>query len=175
MVRSASIVAVVATLILLPGREPSAQANGARPPSLTDVKSYHTVKVAEGIYAFVAPDGITPMVNGNSLAVIGDDGVLVVDTGQLPSIAKWEIAQIKALTKQSVRYIVNTHWHPDHWVGNQTFQAAFPDVVIVSTPATRDAMMTRAPQFIDPNVPGGYIYPGGTYSLSPFYWSILLI
>lgn len=150
MVRSASIVAVLAALIFLSGREVKAQVSAAPPPSLTDVKSYHMVKVAEGVFAFIAPDGITPMVNGNSLAVIGDDGVLVVDTGQLPSIAKWEIAQIRALTRQPIRYIVNTHWHPDHWVGNQTFQAAFPGVVIVSTPSTREAMMTQAPQFIDP-------------------------
>src|SRR5438128_286699 len=60
--------------------------------------SYKTVKVADGVYAFIAPDSLTPVVSGNSIAVIGDDGVLVVDSGHFPTLTKKMIAEIRALT-----------------------------------------------------------------------------
>jgi glyoxylase-like metal-dependent hydrolase (beta-lactamase superfamily II) len=47
-----------------------------------------------------------------------------------------------------VRYIVNTHWHPDHWLGDGAFKAAFPGAVIVSTPNTSTLMATKAQPFI---------------------------
>ncbi len=124
----------------------------SEPLSPADTSSYRVVLVATGIYVFVAPDGITPMVSGNSTVVIGDDGVLVVDSGQFPSVARWEIAKIRSLTNLPVRYLVNTHWHPDHWLGNGEFRAAFPGVVIVSTPITRNLMETQARPLIDPKI-----------------------
>jgi glyoxylase-like metal-dependent hydrolase (beta-lactamase superfamily II) len=122
------------------------------PPTPADSANHQMVKVAEGIYSFVPPDGITPMVSGNSTVIIGDDAVLVVDTGQFPSIARWEIARIKELTSKPVRYIVNTHWHPDHWVGNGVFRAAYPDAAIIATPATEAAMHHDAQPFLDPKI-----------------------
>src|ERR1700693_1846943 len=77
-------------------------------------KVYHTEKLAEGVYDFIAPEPRTQVVSGNSVAVIGDDGVLVVDTGNVPSLARRMIGEIRKLTDKPVRFIVNTHWHPDH-------------------------------------------------------------
>jgi cyclase len=128
-------------------RVPPAQPT-ADPPNPADFGNYKTVKVADGVYAFIAPDGITPVVSGNTMVVIGDDGVLIVDTGQFPSVARQEIAAIRRLTPLPVRYIVNTHWHPDHWLGNGAFKAAFPDVKIISTPNTADLMASKAQPFI---------------------------
>ena len=127
------------------------------PLSPADTASYRMVKVAKGVFAFIAPDGITPAVSGNSTVVIGDDGVLVVDTGQYPDVTRWEIEKIRALTDKPVRYVVNTHWHPDHWLGNGEFLAAFPDAVIVSTPVTLELMKTQAQPFIDPKVAAGTV------------------
>src|SRR5271167_2413428 len=63
-----------------------------------DAKSHVWEKVGEGVYAFISPIGITPLVSGNSLVVVGDESVLVVDTGQFPSLARAEIANIRRLT-----------------------------------------------------------------------------
>src|SRR5262245_58408984 len=108
---------------------------------------YQTAKLAEGIYAFIAPESKTPFVSGNSLAVIGSDGVLVVDSTNVPSLARRMIAEIKRLTDKPVRFLVNTHWHPDHLMGNSAYQEAFPDVAIVSTTATRDAADAQLPAY----------------------------
>jgi glyoxylase-like metal-dependent hydrolase (beta-lactamase superfamily II) len=95
-------------------------------------QSYQTVTVAPGVVAFIAPEGRTGTVQGNSVAVIGSAGVLVVDTGQFADLTRRMIADIKKLTDQPVRFVVNTHWHGDHLLGNYQYKAAFPGVVIVN-------------------------------------------
>ena len=53
---------------------------------------------------------------------IGREAVLVVDTGQFPSIAARVIADRRKTTSAPVRYVVNTHWNGDHLLGNDTFR-----------------------------------------------------
>jgi cyclase len=113
-------------------------------------KSHEWQKVGEGVFAFISPIGITPMVSGNSLVVIGDGGVLVVDTGQFPSLARAEIAGIRQLTPLPVRYVVNTHWHPDHWIGNDEFRRAYPGVSIIATQNTRDLAASLGSKYATP-------------------------
>jgi cyclase len=116
---------------------PTAMAGpGGFPAFPEDPQTHHWEKVGEGVYAFISPPGVTPLVTGNSLVVVGDDGLLVVDSGQFPSLARAEIAEIKKLSPLPVRYVVNTHWHPDHWLGNGEFRKAWPGVAIVSTENT---------------------------------------
>jgi cyclase len=121
----------------------------AKFPAFPEDPLTHTwEKVGEGIYAFISPIGISPLVSGNSLVVIGDDSVLVVDTGQFPSLARAEIAKIRQLTALPVRYIVTTHWHSDHWTGNAEFARAYPGVSIIATANTRTLAQTRGAQYI---------------------------
>src|SRR5206468_10544666 len=51
------------------------------------------------------------------------------------------LQEIKKLTDQPVRYLVNSHWHWDHWGGNQAIREAFPGVAIISQEKTRNLMM----------------------------------
>ena len=122
----------------------------ALPAAASDVTTkFETVKVAEGIYAFIAPEPKSGLVNGNVVAVIGDDGVLVVDTGQIPSLAKRMLAVIRTKTDKPVRYVVNTHWHWDHNLANHVFRDAYPNVAIVSTAFTRQGLVDWTPPFQD--------------------------
>jgi glyoxylase-like metal-dependent hydrolase (beta-lactamase superfamily II) len=100
-------------------------------------------RLAEGVYAFIAPDSRTAYFNGNTLVVVGEDGVLVVDSGDALPATRRTIAEIKRLTPLPVRFLVNTHWHWDHALGNGEYRAAFPGVTIVSTAATRELMDTK--------------------------------
>ena len=68
----------------------------------------------------------------NTLASVGEDGVLIVDANYI-EYSKYLKAEIKKLGKEKVDYIVNTHWHFDHCGGNKYFGKeakiiAHPDV-----------------------------------------------
>jgi cyclase len=60
---------------------------------------------------------------GNVAVQAGDDGVLVVDTG-LAQNADRLLAAIKKLSDKPIRWIVNTHFHPDHTGGNEALSKA---------------------------------------------------
>jgi cyclase len=55
---------------------------------------------------------------GNITVQTGSDGVLLVDTGLAPMSAK-VLAAVRSLSDRPVRYIINTHVHPDHVGGNE--------------------------------------------------------
>jgi glyoxylase-like metal-dependent hydrolase (beta-lactamase superfamily II) len=99
-----------------------------------------TVQLADGVYQFItAPDGYVP--NGNCVAVINENDVLVFDTFTRPSSADEVVAEIRKITPKPVRYVVNSHWHPDHWSGNEVFVREFPGVEIIASEETRQFML----------------------------------
>lgn len=53
--------------------------------------------------------------------VLGDDGVLVVDTRSTHQEANELVRDLQTLTIVPVRWVVNTHWHWDHSFGNAVF------------------------------------------------------
>ncbi len=66
---------------------------------------------------------------GNVTIQVGDDGVLVVDT-QMEGASEKLIAKIREIAgKQPIRYIVNTHFHPDHVGGNAAVAIAGEQIV----------------------------------------------
>src|SRR6185436_5554300 len=67
-------------------------------------------------------------------------GVLVVDSCLLPSAAREDIAQIRQWTNKPVTWLVNTHWHFDHTLGNAAYAEAWPGVQIVATRHTQKAI-----------------------------------
>lgn len=58
--------------------------------------------------------------NGNTLVFAGEDGVLVVDTKSV-ELAEALLGKISKISKQPIRFVVNTHWHFDHVAGNEIF------------------------------------------------------
>jgi len=105
-------------------------------------------QLADGVYAFVWTKPFDDPIEGNSLAVIGDDGVLVVDAQLFPSSARRVIAELRKLTDKPVRWLVNTHWHDDHTNGNFVFRQEFPGVELIAHRDTRSNLLahTYAPR-----------------------------
>src|SRR6185295_10239565 len=89
---------------------------------------FKIVKLAKGVYAAIRtePPGLT--VNANSVFIINDSDVVVVDTTLTPGTARETIAALRQLTNKPVEYVINTHWHDDHIMGNQAYREAFPGV-----------------------------------------------
>jgi len=104
--------------------------------------SFETVKVAEGIYAFIEAPG-KAIVSGNTTVVIGDEAVLVVDTGHHPELSRRMTEEIRKLTAKPVKYVLNTHWHNDHVGGNSIFAEAFPEARFVAHSFTAKILDTE--------------------------------
>ena len=60
---------------------------------------------------------------GNIAVQIGDQGILVVDTG-LAAMSDKVVAAIRKLSDKPIQYIINTHVHPDHIGGNEAVRKA---------------------------------------------------
>jgi cyclase len=65
---------------------------------------------------------------GNIAVQVGKEGVLLVDTGLAASSDK-VLATVKGMSKGTIRYIVNTHFHADHTGGNDKLAAAGSAIV----------------------------------------------
>ena len=100
--------------------------------------NFELAKVGDGVYAAIRkePPGLT--VNGNSTFIINDDYVVVVDTTLTPGTAKEEIAALRKLTTKPVKYVINTHWHDDHIMGNQAYRDAYTAVEFIAHANTHD-------------------------------------
>jgi glyoxylase-like metal-dependent hydrolase (beta-lactamase superfamily II) len=119
----------------------AALALGAARPQ-PDTAGFEVQKVADGVYAAIrkGPPGL--MFDANSIFIVNDADVVVVDTNITPTSARATLAALKALTPKPVRTIINTHWHDDHVVGNQVYRDAFPGVEIIAHARSADAMAT---------------------------------
>jgi cyclase len=87
--------------------------------------------ISDNVYVrIVSPDSNAV---GNTGVVVLDHAVLVFDTHFTPEAGKEFAAQIRSVTPKPVRYVVNSHFHPDHTHGNQ----AFADALIIGSTITR--------------------------------------
>ena len=71
----------------------------------------HVLPVQGNVYMLVGPVG-------NSTVHVGNDGVLVVDT-QYAELSDKILTAIRELSDKPLRYVINTHAHPDHVGGNE--------------------------------------------------------
>ena len=104
-------------------------------PSFADsvsVKQRTVEQLAPGVWFLRDADAPDAFPQGNVTVVIGAREVLVVDSRYLPSTAKRDIEFVRSKTELPVRWLVNTHWHYDHTLGNAEWSRAFPELDIVA-------------------------------------------
>ena len=82
----------------------------------------------------------TQLFSGNTTVIIGGRQVFVVDTCYLPSEARQDIAQIRQWTDRPVSFVLNTHFHNDHNLGNRAYMDAFPALTIIAHVETKREM-----------------------------------
>jgi cyclase len=110
------------------------------------------IDVADGVYLFVSKPYGDVGLDGNSIAIVGRDAVLVFDTNGTPASAAQVLAQIRSLTPKPVRYVVNSHWHWDHWYGTEVYTAAFPGLKVIAHEKTKTLMAGPALEFNRPGL-----------------------
>ena len=113
-----------------------------------DLFDVEVQKVADGVYVAARPEPLRPFVEGNATIIINDGDVVVVDANGSPHMARNVIAQIRKLTGNPVRYLIQTHIHRDHRFGAQEYVKAFPGVEIVAHPIVEQIVSRSGDQFV---------------------------
>ncbi len=81
-------------------------------------------QIGPSIWAAINNRASKAQAGGNAGFVIGDDGVVVIDTFVNAEAAAQLLAEIRKVTKLPIRFAINTHYHADHVVGNRVFADA---------------------------------------------------
>lgn len=95
------------------------QTRGAAVQSPDGSPSHRFEELADGVYFAIGTGAMTVM--SNSLVLVNDDHVMLVDTSVTPAAARGLVAGIETLTDKPIKYVFNTHYHFDHAHGNQIF------------------------------------------------------
>jgi len=113
------IVAALAALLLLPAGASIAQESPTH-------KAAPEITLRQ-----VAPDQyfLFDYASSNASFLVTDEGVLVVDTRQHVRDGEDLIARIRKVTDKPIKWVVNSHFHADHYLGNPAFKAAGATIV----------------------------------------------
>jgi cyclase len=101
-------------------------------------------KIGPELYGYISTNDSS----ANATFLVGDKGILVVDTGLNAQEGRKLLEEIRKISALPVRWIVNTHYHPDHRGGNSVVG---PDAVIISTEFTREQVVRDLPTQVAKN------------------------
>lgn len=136
-----ALIAILLGVVLAGCRVPAASRPGdagGRVPSGLSV-----VPLDSGVYAFIRTEPLGRAVNANSLVIVSDRDVVIVDAQFTREATLEHIAALRSITRKPVSYVVNTHWHDDHVAGNQVYRDTFPDVQFIAHAQTRTDLIER--------------------------------
>jgi len=113
--------------------------------------------LAEGVYAAIRTDPPGLMVDANSLFIVNDTDVVVVDA---PEASVEMIAALRTITSKPVTWLVNTHWHDDHVIGNAAWRKAWPGIRFIGHASLRDYLPTTGTNNRDGMIKGAPEFAG---------------
>ena len=93
--------------------------------------SYRAEQVSPSTYVIHGPLASPNPENqgfmNNPAFIVGDAGIVVIDSGSTVQVGDMVLEQIKSISDLPVVATLSTHIHGDHWLGNQAIAEAYPD------------------------------------------------
>ena len=133
---SIGLAAAAAAAVAACGVRPSGGA-GPAPSTSIHVGGVGIVPLGSGVFAAIRDEPLGLAVNANSLFIINDSDVVVVDAQFTRQATLEALAALRRLTPLPVSFVVNTDWHDDHVAGNQVYADSFPGVRFLAQANTR--------------------------------------
>lgn len=99
-------------------------------------------KVGKGVYALIRKEPASLWFNPNNFFIIGDEYAIVVDSNISSEYTREVLAELRKLTDKPVKYVINTHWHEDHIIGNRVYRDAYPNVQFIGHRSTLTDLTT---------------------------------
>ena len=89
-------------------------------------------QIADGVFAMIRTDPPGLMFEANAAFIVRAEDIVVIDGGSNPASALAVLAAVRSATTKPVRWIINTHWHDDHMMGNAVWRDSFPEVQFIA-------------------------------------------
>jgi quinoprotein relay system zinc metallohydrolase 2 len=136
--------------------------------SLARADGFSITQIAPGIYVHHGEHKDIDAGYGGDICnlsfVIGKKGIAVIDTGGSPKVGAQLREAIRKVSKLPILYVINTHVHPDHVLGNAAFEADHPTFVGHSDlprnlAQRKEAYLRNLPIWVGGSVTGNEIIP----------------
>lgn len=136
---------VGATTLLAASWLPRVPAALARSVGMTEIAP--GLFVHQGVHATFNPQNEGDI--SNLSLIVGKEAVAIVDTGGSATVGRGFLAAIRTITDKPIRYVINTHMHPDHVFGNAVFVAEKP--IFVAHHKMARGLAARAENYLRAN------------------------